>query len=254
MQEIIDNLQKSGFTLNEARVYQALLALGETKAGPLCRKLDIHSSHIYPILDSLIKKGIVSFKIYKNYKIYKPNRPETLRTLFTQKKNELSDMEKAINQAIKEIKILPKKKETLSDYQYFEGRKGIKSMWIELNNAFNPKDTIDVYTGTVESFAWMTPFYLDVHHKERVKKKVNERMILPKGATKEAKLRKKIGMIDIRYQEKDNEGQFTVHNDIVIIEHNGRKENQPRGFLIKDEVLAKTFKMIFNKLWDQSEK
>ncbi|MBM3233376.1 hypothetical protein FJZ18_04390 [Candidatus Pacearchaeota archaeon] len=252
--DIISNLRKAGFTLNESEVYSILAELGESKTGRLCEKTGIPSSHIYEVLNSLVEKGVVSFKLYKNAKIYRINAPETLRNIFLSKKEELEKTEEEINIAIQSLKKVPKNNETISDYKYFEGIKGIKSMWLELNNLMEKGDNMDAYTGSVESFEDLTTFYLEEIHKQRVKKGISSKMILPIGAEKEAKLRKKIGKIECKFIEKQSEGEFIVHKDFVVLQHTAKSKNIPRGFLIKDSMFAGMFKEIFNQMWKVSKK
>jgi sugar-specific transcriptional regulator TrmB len=254
MEQVIQSLKNAGFTANESKVYLALIELGESKTGLICEKTNIPSSHIYQILDSLAKKGVIGFKLYKNTKVYLANSPDTLKAIFTSKKEELKNLEEGINFTIESLKKSPKNKETISDYKYFEGIKGIKSMWFEALLLMNSTDTLDACTGNVESFEELTAFYLEEIHKARLKKKIISRMILPTGALEEAKLREKMGKIEIRYLEKKSGGEFIVHNNFVIIQHTGKKENVPRGFLIKDKVFAETFKEVFENLWKIAKK
>ena len=254
MSEIIESLKSIGFTLYESRVYCALVEIGQSKTGTLCEKTGIPNSHIYSILESLIEKGVAGFKVYKNAKIYKANAPETLRSLFLTEKERLEKIEGQINSAIVQLKKSPKNQETISDYKYFEGIKGIKSMWLEISTLMNKEDYMDAYTGSVESFEDLTQFYLDEIHKLRVKKGVKSKMILPEGAVREAKLREKIGKIECRYLEKQSEGEFVVHKDFVLLQHTAKKNPQPRGFLIKDEIFASMFKEIFSKMWEVAKK
>jgi sugar-specific transcriptional regulator TrmB len=249
MEQVINNLINAGFTMNESKVYLTLVELGESKTGKICERTGIPSSHIYQILDSLTKKGVIGFKIYKNAKVYHINSPNTLKAIFTTKKEELKKLEEGINLTIESLKKTPKNIETISDYKYFEGIKGVKSMWFEALSIMNSKSSLDAYTGDVESFEELTAFYLEEIHKIRIKKDIKSRMILPIGATKEAMLRKKRGKIEIKYLKKESGGEFVVHDNFVILQHTGKKEVVPRGFLIKDAVFAKTFKEMFENLW-----
>ncbi len=254
MEEVIKSLVNAGFTMNESRVYLTLIELGESKTGLICEKTGIPSSHIYQILDALAKKGVIGFKLYKNAKIYHANSPDTLKAIFNTKKEELKHLENGINLAIESLKKTPKNMETVSDYKYFEGMKGIKSLWFEALSLMDSKDTLDAYTGDAESFEELTAFYLEEIHKVRIKKGIRSRMILPIGASEEAKLRKKMGKTEIRYLKRESGGEFIVHNNFVILQHTGKKEVVPRGFLIKDKVFAKTFKEMFETMWLTAKK
>ena len=65
---MISELTKLGLTLNEAKVYFALLELGSTNAGEIIKKTKLHRNIVYDKLDKLIEKGLVSFVTIKNIK------------------------------------------------------------------------------------------------------------------------------------------------------------------------------------------
>ena len=85
MEKLTKKLQSIGLTQNEARVYLFLLEYQEAKTGLICSKLKIPNSHIYQILEKLLDKGIISYKIINNIKIFRPVDPESLYSLFREK-------------------------------------------------------------------------------------------------------------------------------------------------------------------------
>ena len=239
-----------GFTQNEAKTYLALIELGESKSGKLCKYLNIASSHIYRILESLIKKGVVSVKISNNVKIFRPNDPSTLNELFIKKQYELEQQKMTIQQTIQVLKKLPKQKETFSDYKYFEGVSGIRAMWLEINELLVPNTTVEIYISTLESWEQFNVFYLD-HHKIRVSKNVRLRMIVPKNSKVASfvKQRKDIGLIEIKYVKDTNQSEFGIYGDLLMLQDTSKATKNPRSFLIKDVIFAQTFRGIFDKLW-----
>lgn len=243
---ITETLTDIGFTQNEARTYQALLELGEAQTGILCDRLKIPSSHIYRILKSLLEKGVIGYKIINNIKVFKPNDPKTLNVLYLKKQEELEKQRKQTQYSIKHLKRLPLKKETCSDYKYFEGISGIKALWLEIDELMVPHSQAVSFISIEEAFKGLNAFYLE-HHRVRVKKKVFLRMIMPTETKKYAKERENIGYFEARYLDLDNEGEFEVHGDYLVLQYTSTKT--PRGFLIKDPVFAITFRNIFDYLW-----
>ncbi|MAG02741.1 hypothetical protein CMI42_05370 [Candidatus Pacearchaeota archaeon] len=248
MNEILGSLEEIGFTEKEAKTYIALLQLKEAKTGVICKKTDIPSSHIYNILDSLIEKGVVSYKVINNVKIFIPNKPEALNTIYLKKQEDLEEQRKKIKDSIKKLKPISLNTESLSDYKYFEGISGFRAMWLEIDELLKPNSEMIILVSNTEAWEKVNPFYLE-HHKKRVKNKVFERMIIPKGkmAEKMAKQRKKIGLFEPRYLDIDNEAEFAVFGNTLMIQYSGEKV--PRGFLINDPTFAKSFLSLFNILW-----
>ena len=73
-------LQQIGLTSGESEVYLALLEIGSTSTGKIIRQSKVHASKVYPILDRLIDKGLVSFIKQGKKKIYASNKKPRRKT------------------------------------------------------------------------------------------------------------------------------------------------------------------------------
>ena len=65
----ISTLQGVGLTEKEAATYLALVQEGESKTGKLCQKTNIPSSHIYLVLNQLLEKGLIHYKLVNNIRL-----------------------------------------------------------------------------------------------------------------------------------------------------------------------------------------
>jgi len=248
MNKIEDILGKVGLTGQEARVYLALLELQEAQTGPLCKFTRIASSNIYSILDSLISKGLVSYRVQNNIKVFMPAPPDTLNELFIEKQKKLDEERKEVTDMIANLKKQEIKKEPYSNYKYFEGMTGIKALWHEINEKMAPDYTIRCYTGRKGSYERFVGFY-NLHHDLRTKKKIPERLIFPHEDMGLAKKRRN-KVTEIKFMDLKNDTEWGVVKDLVYIQYITSKK--PRGFLIKDEIFAKTFEQVFDQLWDKA--
>lgn len=239
-------LEKIGLTNQESRVYLTLLELQEAQTGALCAKTSIASSNIYKILESLIKKGLVSYRVQNSIKIFMPSPPETLNEIFIEKRKEIERERIAIKELIPKLKRQQPEKEAYSNYKYYEGMIGIKSMWHEINEKMNSDHIIKIYTARAESYERLVGFY-DLHHNLRKQKKVKELMIFPKEGIKLAK-RRTDKLTEIRFMNLNNGAEWGVFDDFFFIQYITGKV--PRAFLIKDLVFAKTHEQVFDQLWE----
>jgi len=188
----IESLEKIGLTKPEAKAYLALIELKESQTGALCKKSKIPSSNIYSILDSLIKKGFVSYRVQNNIKVFMPSNPEVIKDLFKKKQETLTREGKEIENLITSLKFKQEEKEAFSKYKYFEGMQGIRAMWIGLKDELNnipSGETILMYTGVKKAYESMLGLYEDFH-KARVKKGIKYNIIYPLEETKVSKKRK----------------------------------------------------------------
>lgn len=249
MNQIEDILAKVGLTKMESKAYLALLELQQAQTGPLCKFTKIASSNIYAILDSLMQKGLVSYRVQNNIKVFMPAPPDTLNELFLERQKKLDQERKEVAELIANLKKKEIKKEPYSNYKYFEGMTGIKALWHDINNTMRPDYTIRCYTGRKESYERFVGFY-NLHHDLRKKKKISERLIFPKEDADLAKKRRD-QLTDIRFMELKNDTEWGVIKDLFYIQYITSKT--PRGFLIKDSTFAKTFEQVFDQLWEKAQ-
>lgn len=251
MNKINEILEKIGITNQESRVYIALLELQEAKTGKLCDYTKIASSNIYKILESLIKKGLVNFRMQNNIKIFMASSPDSLNELFLEKQNKLEEERKEVTKAITELKRREIKEPSQINYKYYEGISGIKAMWHEINDAMNKDSIMKVYTGKKGSYQRLIGFF-NIHHKMRKKKKVKERMIFPKEDIKLAKKRTD-KLTEIKFMKLNNDAEWGVWNDLYYI-HYYPVNKKPYGILVKDPIFSKTMEQVFDQLWSTANK
>jgi sugar-specific transcriptional regulator TrmB len=89
---IEDTLQELGLNRRESICYSALLELGSSKIGVICKKTKIPSSKIYEILDNLIERGLVSYVIKGKIKHYQASDPKVLLNYIEEKKRKVEEI------------------------------------------------------------------------------------------------------------------------------------------------------------------
>lgn len=252
-ENIEEMMGKIGVVKQETRVYLALLELQESRTGKLCNYSNVPSSKIYKILDSLIKKGLVNYKVKNNIRIFIPSSPEILSELFKEKQKKLEEERKVVLNLISQLKkkeAKEVKEEPYSNYKYYESFMGIKSMWNELISK-GEGDIIKVYTGKRESYERLLGFY-DELHKIRLKKKIKSRIIFPMQDRKQGLKRKKLPLTEVRYMKLNNLSEWGVFGDFLFLMYITKKI--PRAFLIKDLTFFQTFEQVFDQIWKIAKK
>jgi len=83
-----EELKNFGLTENEARVYLAIVEIGEATTTPIRKKTDIHMSRVYEALNSLVEKGLVSYFLKNNVKHFQASDPKILIHLLNEKERE----------------------------------------------------------------------------------------------------------------------------------------------------------------------
>ncbi len=84
MERLKNLLKKSGFSEKEIEVYLALIEKGTSVASDIAQQADINRSTTYVILDSLLKRGLVTETERRGVKLFSSNEPEKLMKYFEQ--------------------------------------------------------------------------------------------------------------------------------------------------------------------------
>lgn len=94
---MITQMMESGLTKREAQVYEALLSLGPSHAGPLIKKTGIPSSKMYEVIDRLMDRGLVSFTIQGRVKRFAAADPKSLLNLFDERRKKIKEAVDALS-------------------------------------------------------------------------------------------------------------------------------------------------------------
>ncbi|MFC1691843.1 TrmB family transcriptional regulator, partial [Nanoarchaeota archaeon] len=122
-------LKDLGFTEGEIKVYYALFDLGETTVGPISKKSGVTHAKVYPILEKLINKGLVSHVIKSNRKYFSAINPESLLEYIDKKVRNLEEEKEKIKEIIPALLAKQKEQEKVQYSRVFEGMKGLKSLF-----------------------------------------------------------------------------------------------------------------------------
>src|SRR3989344_4717573 len=125
-------LEGLGLTKNEVRVYLALLELGSTPAGPIIKKVGMHRSAVYDLIDLLTDKGLVSYVIKANRKYFEAQDPDRLLEYLDSKRQDINKKELELKKLLPELQL----KRTLSKEEQegtlYKGKKGLKSIFEDI--------------------------------------------------------------------------------------------------------------------------
>lgn len=117
-------LQEIGLSEKEARVYLALLQVDKNNVQELSKRTKINRTTVYPVLESLQKKGLVS-EVQEGKKVeYIAEPPERLET-FTERQRVVYEEHAArLKDIIPQIKSIQREPGERPVVKYFEGREG----------------------------------------------------------------------------------------------------------------------------------
>ena len=115
-----ETLQQAGLSLNEARVYEVLLHLGEVNVNKIAVKSKVHRRNVYDSLNKLMEKGLASETFVKGERLFKASDPQRLNEIIKEK-------ESALGVFLPEMKKLYQSVEPEAEAYFFRGIEGFKN-------------------------------------------------------------------------------------------------------------------------------
>ncbi len=232
--EIFEEL---GFTHAEAKIYLALLKIGETTSGQIIKESKLQNSTTHKILNKLISKGIVSFITKGKTKHYKATEPENFLKI-------LKEKEKKLEEIIPKLKSLqiPTNKENAEIFEGFEGFKNMLREIIKESKKGEEYLFFSFFTENPEDFEYVYNFYKEFE-KERKEKGIIVKGIAPKQIKNMFKGRNKKNLFFADFPTPLN---ITIFRDKIAFTP---WENRKISFLITSQQLAEEFRTYFYSIW-----
>ncbi len=231
----------------EARVYLGLLRIGEGTLSDIARTTSIPRTAIYPPLQSLLHKNLVSVVLIKKRKYYSAQNPKSLLFLFEKKKLDLeellSELSKSIHATSSKLRI-----------NFFPGAGGISLAG-------------DIFLKETKTKLWKTfehplhtmrvsgAYQIDEYVKKRVARNIHARMVIP------AKIKSEWMEEHLRRDKEELRETIIVSPEIYPLEASigvtpgltlliGAKNN-PFAVLIRNDELSETISSIHDMVWDR---
>lgn len=120
-----DILKQIGLSQNGARIYEALLHLGQANASEISVVAKVHRRNIYDCMKSLLGNGLVIETMYKHETVYKPAPPQKLLQILEERERQTKDKVAELK------KDFPAQKNVGSAYIY-RGKEGYKNYMREI--------------------------------------------------------------------------------------------------------------------------
>ncbi len=240
-------LQKLGLSEKEAKVYLASLELGPSVVQVLARKAGVNRATTYVMIESLIKRGLMSSFEKGKKRFFTAESPFQLLSLLKKQEAEIKEKQKGIEEILPELKALFASAEEKPRVRFFEGKEGIKAIREDFLR------TKDRKIETIYSADFIREVFTDEERRDfvekRMKKGIKVRSIytFKKGTlTDKTATRSKIPI------EK-----FPLFCDIIMYDNNvaiTSLKGKLFGIIIESKEFADTMRSIFELAWEAAEK
>ncbi len=238
-------LKELGLSVNEAKIYEALLDLNEAGVGDISSNSKIHRRSVYDAIGRLIDKGLVFLILAKGENTYAPVDPGKLMEL-------LKEKEVALNRAMPDLEKRYKKKKASQEAYIYRGVEGFKNFMRDVLRVRR-----DVYT-IGGKLAWLDPEIKNFseHALREIKRKnINfhilfDEKVKEKDSNKYKKFGKNYRFISDKYLTSST---ISIFGDYVVNytgQYIQKIDELGTMFIIRDEELADSYRKWFELLWD----
>ncbi|MCL5436229.1 MAG: helix-turn-helix domain-containing protein [Patescibacteria group bacterium] len=120
--QILQLLQKLGFSPNESRVYLAALEMGVASAQDIAEKAGIKRTTGYSVLSYLVNRGVVAKTKIRGKNRFSAEAPDRLLTL-------INEIEHGIKAALPELEAIYNKRTTKPKIIFYEGKNAVQKVY-----------------------------------------------------------------------------------------------------------------------------
>lgn len=245
-QEIIKNLEKTGLTEGDSKVYLALLELGESSVGEIEKKTQLQRTSIYFSLNKLIEQGLISFNLKNNVKYFQASKPERISDILEQRKKDFDKIIPEINSLIN------KEKEEL-EVGTFQGYNALRNLMDHRIQSLKKNDTIYIINPSnvqpIEKYKTLW----HQHDLKRIQKGIQLKIIT--SLKYKDIIKKEYGKYKLRedrFIELESPTSIVIYGNYVQIAIY-KQDSEPINIRIQDKELAKFYVHYFETLWKSSK-
>ncbi len=253
---LVEKIQKSGFTDNEAKVYVSLLELGGAYPSKVAEYSGINRSTVYHTLLTLSVRGLVNEIEKRNKLFYQIEKPDRLEKFANDQIRLVEDRFEKVKTILPDVEGLFGSLGTRPKITYYEGAEGLLNIYNDHINVDKPYEML-AWANANELRNFLPANFFDIYVKTKEKIGITTRGILPD--TPENR-----GFNDVRYKDirKNiwpemrylNVDSFPLAGEITIYGNNkisiaNFKQGQMVGVIIEDEAICGMMKTIFELSW-----
>jgi sugar-specific transcriptional regulator TrmB len=256
--KIAENLNNLGLHPNEAKVYLALLELGQGTVSDISKTAQLNRTTGYDVLERLSLYGLASRTTQGSKKtMYIAEPPHRLKQYLENKKHQAERRLADVGDLLPDLQNLYKK-ENKPVIKFFEGREGIKNIYLhtlEAKSVIYSILDLSVYLPEFDQFG-------KEYIRERSKLNVKEKALVLKNEkglefynTTYRNNKDYQKCTEYRWLEKEfpfiPAAEVNIYDDVVM----GVlvKPGENTAFEIKNSSFANSLKIIFDMAWDQAK-
>jgi sugar-specific transcriptional regulator TrmB len=237
-------LLSCGLTAREVAVYSFLITHGESMASAIAKDTNLIRTNAYDVLESLIKKGVVSYVIRNGRKYFMAAEPEKIIDYLENQKRELDEKKEEITKILPQLHNIKKENDS-AFVEVYDGREGLKTILaMSLRESKRTgKELLGISVQQEKCRLLTGPYHLR-WYKERESLRIQSRYLM---SSEEKILNVKYTQFKILPKIAQNPNEVFIFGDMTSqFIFNG---NRFTGIVIKDSEFTEKYRVFFDFLW-----
>jgi len=243
-----ETLISLGLSKREAEAYYTLLQVNDALASEISEKTNESRTNTYDTINSLIKKGLVSYVIKNNRKYFMATNPKNLLKWIDLRKEELDNDKKVVESLIPDLQKLRLTKEKKVVVEVYEGKEGVRTMLKEtIESAKVGNKEILIFGAIAGHLRILDPIYHKRYYNDKMQYKIKTRYVFIEGEKYPKAPYSKYRYLPKPYKSfaataihGDEVSFWLLTNPLVVI-------------LVKNKEFAETYRNNFEELWKISK-
>ncbi len=236
-------LEELGLSKNESAIYLFLLKTGDTTTGLIIKQTGIANSRVYESLSTLITKGLATYNTQKDGKHFQASPPNKFIELEEERR-------KKIESLIPNLTALQSSESPETKTAIYEGYEGFKTAFKKIIDDCPERETIHILGFSEQQYKTESlNLFISNMNLKSAQKKQNLKIILDQ-TTKDSLAKDREGekLTEVKYMPKGyiSPAAIDIFQDYVYI---FLWEEKPFVFMIKNKLIAQSFKTYFEFLW-----
>ena len=240
-----DDLEVIGFSLNEAKVYLALLALGPSSTGPVIKESGLYRVMVYDILEKLLQKGLVNYSIQRNRKVFEAEDPDKLLAVLKEKE----ESSKKLVMKLRTLKAEPKMDKAIKVYEGWSGVKSAQENYFRIMKRGAGGEYLMV--GASRQLHKRLDGFFNDFHERRSHLGIPAKLLFNENNRQFGKVKLRFKPVQVRFMPKGTitPSWVSTFKDMVLI---GVSEDSPMAMVVKNPAVAESYRQYFNWMWEKA--
>ncbi len=240
--EILRGLEQAGLKPKEARVYLALLRLGETGTSSIAHETGLHGQFVYGALDALEERGLAQRALIRGRRKYRARNPRHLSDQLAERKRSLDAV---IHDIENRITVDPE-----HQFEIFQGRESFVANERALLEVMPKGGHVLVIGGEHDSYTRACGSAIAELDALRVRKHIEVRYVGAQSQAKELRETAEIRLLSFRLLPGVFEGSsnYAIYEELGVFGLYVFAE-PVTSFMVRNQMIASNFKTFFEILW-----